>query len=132
MPASYGKWWNLRWHRDIINSCYRTVPSYGKYSLFILVWRHSSFQLTYSLLSSLVINQLFILTHKLNSGNYCVYWFHYDHWCIQSKHRHLQVNGLIAFIFCNLYEKRGKYFPTLQEATCGSHFIVKCLYKFFL
>ena len=33
-------------------------------------------------------------------------------------------------IFCNLtakYEKRGKYFPRLHEATCDNYFIVKCL-----
>ena len=38
------------------------------------------------------------------------------------------------FIFCNLfirakYEKRGKYSPTLHEATCGNYFIVECLIK---
>ena len=25
------------------------------------------------------------LTLKLNSGNYCVYWCHYDHWYVQSR-----------------------------------------------
>ena len=25
------------------------------------------------------------LTHKLNSGNYCVYWCHYYHRCIRSR-----------------------------------------------
>ena len=38
------------------------------------------------------------------------------------------------FIFCNLfirakYEKRGKYSPTLHEATCDNYFIVECLIK---
>ena len=28
------------------------------------------------------------LTHNLNTGNYCVYWCHYDHWCIHSQYRH--------------------------------------------
>ena len=27
------------------------------------------------------------------------------------------------------YEKRGKYLPILQEATCDNYFIVKCLFK---
>ena len=32
------------------------------------------------------------LTHRLNSGNYCVYWCHFDHCCIQSEYRHSYVN----------------------------------------
>ena len=38
-------------------------------------------------------------------------------------------------IFCNLfeiiakYEKRGKYLPIMQEATCDNYFTVKCFLK---
>ena len=27
------------------------------------------------------------------------------------------------------YEKRGKYWPILHEATCDNYFIVKCLFE---
>ena len=40
--------------------------------------------------NTIVKGQQFILTQKLNSGNHCVYWCHYDHWCIQPQYRTLK------------------------------------------
>ena len=33
------------------------------------------------------------------------------------------------FLITAKYEKRGKYLPILEEATCDNYFIVKCLFK---
>ena len=47
--------------------------------------------------------------------------------CASDKYCYHKVPSAIWKI--SKYQKRGKYLPILQAATCGNYFIVKCLLK---
>ena len=69
------------WKRDILSKDSGHRPaSLLKMSLFYRSFSNILLRKTNYLVSTLVEHRINKhLRHKLNSGNYCVYWCHYDH-----------------------------------------------------